>query len=319
MNLNITQIFPNFTLTAAAATKAALANAIEAAGANDADSFTIDLGGTTTIVTLVSALGGAAATEIQVVRSGTATTDRDRLRKAINGTEDTNVGYGSSLDAAEGVQGVKAANGTGTTLSLEAETAGASTITLANATGTVATAGADTGTDASGTANIPLSDLSLTENDFTLAEGGQGGGDYRKFGYHFVRKLFDYLKLQESVASITITAGGAGYSVGDVLVFSGGSPTRVAAAAVSTIDGNGAITGVTISDAGEGYDSTPAISVTSSTATSTATLSATLTDLLPANFGVTRSGVSEIGDQLRRTYNVQIDFSEGGLEVAPES
>lgn len=313
-NLDIEQIFPNFNLAESAATKASLADAIEAAGANDADSFTIDINGTTTTITLVSGIGTPAATEIEVVRSGTTNTDRDRLRKAINGTEDNNVGYGSGLDSAEGVQGVKAVNGTGTKLTVEAETAGASTITLANATGTVATAGADTGTDATGTIEIPLSDFSVAGNALTLAEAQ--GSDFRKLAYHFVRKVYDYLVLQDSVDSVAIDDGGEGYTVGAALTFSGGSPTRVATGTVATVDGSGAITGVNISDAGEGYDSTPTISVAGGT--TTATLTATLTDNLPTRLQVNRSSISENAGILSRTYNLVFGFDETGLEVAGE-
>jgi hypothetical protein len=313
-NLDIEQIFPNFSLVESAATKAAIANAIEVSGASDADSFTITIGGVTTTLTMVSTLGGAGATEIQIVRSGTAGTDRDRVRKAINGTEDTNVAFGSNLDAAEGVQGVKAANGTGTTLSVEAETAGASTITLANATGTIASAGSDTGTDATGTIQIPLSDFAVSGNELTLAEAQ--GSDFRKLAYHFVRKLYDYLVIQDSVASVAITSAGAGYTAGAALTFSGGTPTRAAAGTVATVDGSGAITGINISDAGEGYDGVPNVSVAGGT--TTATLTATLTDNYPTRLSVSRSSISESGGILSRTYSLIFGFAEGGLELAAE-
>lgn len=318
MNLAITQIFPNFNLAESAATKAAITDAIDCNDStqNEGDSVDITVAGTTTRLTWVATLESAAANEIQVLRSGTAGTDRDRARKAINGTEDTNVAYGSGLDSAEGVQGLKATNGTAPKLNIEAEDAGAITITVANVVGTFGAAGSDTGTDASGTIEIPLSDLGIPNNDLTITEGST---DFRKLGYHFIRKFYDYLDKQETVDSVSITSGGAGYAVGDVLVFTGGgNPTRAAAGTVSAVDGTGAITAVTISDAGEGYTSTPTVAITSATVTGAATLTAVLTDLHPDNFSVTRSGVTESDGTLRRIYSTEIGFSEEGLELASE-
>lgn len=56
------------------------------------------------------------------------------------------------------------------------------------------------------------------------------------------------------IISIGISSGGTGYSVNDVLTLTGG--TVNATATVSTIDGAGAVTGVTLSSPGKGYEGT---------------------------------------------------------------
>jgi hypothetical protein len=53
----------------------------------------------------------------------------------------------------------------------------------------------------------------------------------------------------KAVGSVTIAAGGTGYSVGNVLTLSGGTSTTAATFTVSTVS-TGAVTGVTITNAG---------------------------------------------------------------------
>ena len=317
-NLDIEEIFTNYELLDTVATKASIADAVDTTGIVDNDSFTVN--GVT--ITAVGALGGVGADEIQFVR-GSATIARNKIRLAINGTEDADVSYGANLDAAEGVDGVKASNGTGANLvSLEHETAGANSLTLTNVTNTPVTAAGltgDTGVAATGAIKIPLSDLNITSNDLTVAESQDDTGDYRKLIYHIIRKYQEYLASQESLASITISAGGAGYEVDDELTISGGSPTTAATAKVSAVDGSGAITGVTITnDGGSGYSSAPAI--TGATGSSAATLVGVLTDNLPDKLTITKGSLVENTTTgiISRQYNVTFGFDEQGLEIASD-
>ena len=64
---------------------------------------------------------------------------------------------------------------------------------------------------------------------------------------------------------VTIASSGNGYSANDKLLFVGGDPAYIANGYVSTVDGNGSITAVTISSGGSGYKEVPEIRVSSNT------------------------------------------------------
>ncbi len=81
------------------------------------------------------------------------------------------------------------------------------------------------------------------------------------------------------VKDILIDAGGTGYSVGDALTFSGGSPTTTATAVVSAVS-NGAITKINITNGGAGYVSAPTVTATTGSG-------AELVAITEAIFGVT--------------------------------
>lgn len=66
------------------------------------------------------------------------------------------------------------------------------------------------------------------------------------------------------IDSITVNNGGTLYSNSDVVVFTGGTPTVSAAATINT-HSNGTIESITVDTPGSGYDSKPAISITTST------------------------------------------------------
>jgi len=318
-NLGIDQIFPNYSLTTTAATKASLADAINVNGSADNDAFTVTALGVSVTITLVGTLGSPAANNIQITRATSDATNRDRVRLAINGSEDANIAYGSGTSSSEGVDGVNASNGTANTqVSLEAEETGANTISVS---GSLTSGASSTGTTASGSAVIPLSDLSFSGNEMTVAEGGASTGDYRKFLFHMIRRYEGYYADQESVASITISTAGAGYTVGDTLVFTGGAPDVTAAGTVSAVDGSGAITGVTISNAGKGYSTAPTITITAQgTVGTTAALTAVLTDNLPAKLTLSRGSLSENTSTgiLSRSYTTTFGFNESGLELATD-
>lgn len=67
----------------------------------------------------------------------------------------------------------------------------------------------------------------------------------------------------DGVKSVVINDGGTGYLIGDTLAGSGGTGTGFAGT-VTAVDGDGAITAVSITNNGSGYTSNPTISVTSS-------------------------------------------------------
>ena len=74
------------------------------------------------------------------------------------------------------------------------------------------------------------------------------------------------------VASVTITAGGTSYTNGGAASFTGGAGSG--AAGTCTTDAGGAITGITITNAGSGYTSAPTVTCAGNT---DATLTAVLT------------------------------------------
>lgn len=76
------------------------------------------------------------------------------------------------------------------------------------------------------------------------------------------------------IAAIEIINGGTGYVAGDALSFIGTG--YGAAATVATVDPNGAITSITISDRGEGYPAAPTISLSTAGSRTGAVLQAVL-------------------------------------------
>lgn len=83
----------------------------------------------------------------------------------------------------------------------------------------------------------------------------------------------------DSVASVTIGAGGTGYTTAPTVTFSAAPAGGVTATGTATVSG-GAVTGVTITNPGSGYVSAPTISFggPGTSATATAVLSATTTN-----------------------------------------
>jgi hypothetical protein len=64
------------------------------------------------------------------------------------------------------------------------------------------------------------------------------------------------INLREGVSSVSVTAGGSGYAVGNPVTLLGGGGTG-ATAQVATVDGTGAILTVTVTNPGSGYTSPP--------------------------------------------------------------
>lgn len=316
-NLKLENIFPTYELLDTVATKASIVNAINTANATENDAIVVN--GVT--ITFVAALGTPGANEIHVVR-GNVDLARNRARLAINGTEDVAVGYGSALDSAEGVDGVKAVNGTtANDISVETETAGAFSLILTNTTGSLVTAAGlvvTSGTAATGAIRIDLSDLNITDNALTVGETQDDTGDYRQLIYHVIRKYQEYLDLQESVSAVT-SVGGANYTVGDALVFTGGSPTVAASGTVSAIDGTGNPTTFTLSG-GTGYQTVPTVTISSASATTVATTGATLTANAPAMLAISKGTLTEntATGIISRSWTVSFGFNETGLTLASD-
>lgn len=59
------------------------------------------------------------------------------------------------------------------------------------------------------------------------------------------------------VEAILIANGGTGYTTSDTITITGGSPTLSAQAAITSVDSNGAITGLSITRRGKSYNTTP--------------------------------------------------------------
>ena len=126
--------------------------------------------------------------------------------------------------------------------------------------------------------------------DTELPNGGRGAG---LFPAVFSKPLLSGVAPQEAQAvSVAINAAGTGYTVGDTLDVVGGLGPITTELTVSTVGGGGAITGVTISNAGQ-YTEVPSnpVSVTGGSG-SAATFNLTFDN--PYKFWVHEVGTDEI-------------------------
>jgi hypothetical protein len=126
--------------------------------------------------------------------------------------------------------------------------------------------------------------------DTELPNGGRGAG---LFPAVFSKPLLSGVAPQEAEAvSVAINAAGTGYTVGDTLDVAGGLGPITTELTVSTVNGSGGITGVTISNAGQ-YAEIPAnpVSVTGGSG-SAATFNLTFDN--PYKFWVHEVGTDEI-------------------------
>ena len=114
------------------------------------------------------------------------------------------------------------------------------------------------------------------------------------------------------VGTITVTAGGTGYTSAPTVVFTGGAGTG--AAATATVE-NGVVTGITITNPGTGYTSAPAISFTGGAgtgATATAALAFRIVPPSTRTYDTFSGYVSDyplsaaVGQALTSTVTVQI-------------
>jgi len=88
----------------------------------------------------------------------------------------------------------------------------------------------------------------------------------------------------EGVASVTVVTGdSAGYDAADAITFTAPEIAGgITATGTIEVDGSGAVTGITITEAGSGYTSAPTVTITTSTGTETTlTLTAVLTTTRP--------------------------------------
>lgn len=337
--LNIGEVLTGYSLTSTAASKAKLTDAISftAAPANG-DNITVTFDGNEVLVTFVTALSGSVVNNsIEIVAGSVANGQaaRNAVRNAINGDATAvtagNLAYGSSsyVNEAQGLIGLNANVGTNNQagnadVTLEAAQTGPNVISISSTqigSGmSLSVTTSNTGTDASGTLNIPLSSLGFSENDFTSGEAATSGGDYRKFLYHVIEKFYIYLQSYEKVDAITIASGGQSFIVGDEIDFTGGSPEVSAVATVSSVDSNGAITGINISNYGRGYESAPTLTVDSVSGIN-ASLTAAITDRIPTNLAIARGSLTEDIDTetLNRLYQVTFGFEATALEIKPEA
>lgn len=83
-------------------------------------------------------------------------------------------------------------------------------------------------------------------------------------GRGYVDNEFVKLYIYGGIQAPTILAGGNGYSNGEILIFTGGSPQKIAKGIIIT-DSNGSIDEISLQYAGAGYKSAPVISVRSTT------------------------------------------------------
>ena len=131
--------------------------------------------------------------------------------------------------------------------------------------------------------------------------------------------------------SVTITAGGTNYAAATTTVtFAGGGATRQATGTVVLTAG--VVTGVTVTDAGEGYTSAPTVTITDTGAGTGATATAVLGGITSAlsgatftygagAFTLTLAGADDIGlhgDALPRHRHGYIGAAWHATGIAPE-
>lgn len=172
---------------------------------------------------------------------------------------------------------------------------------------------------------IALEDFNINSASGTLAnplsstESAEGSGDYRKFIYHVLRKTFDFLNAQESVADIDVSVAGTSYASTDTVSITGGGGSGATADLV--VDSiSGAITGVTVTNAGTGYTTIPTVLITTSTG-SGAVLDLNLSENTPEKFSLQKGFLTEnaVNNEVTRDYTTSFTFDESGLEMSPES
>ena len=315
-NLHPTVVFPGYSIEPSVAVAALLANEINAGFTSVAGrQWTVTADGVTTTFNMASPVGTAAANTINILSTGSDTDRRNRIRLAINGTEDAGVNYGAGLTNA-GLSGVVASNGTASTITLTEPTPlAAGTISTVDSSGAAIAAGnTNTGSLATGKIEIPLNDLTIGTNAFTLAEAAVVGGDFRKLAYHLIRKFQEYLDNQESIVSIAVS-GGTGYAAGDTISIASGGGTG----ATATFSETGGVPNTpAVTANGTGYTSDPTILVTTSTG-SGATFTVTRTANTPGMFDVTRGFMVEGSNgKLTRSYEASFTYSGDNLDVSDE-
>lgn len=324
-NLNIESIFPNYTFTSTAATKAEIDDAFVFGGnPADSDTLTVTFDSVTYSINFLTSLSvGAAANVVEIRIGANAGANRDLLKKAINGSSDTtNIAYGTGVEETEGINGVSAVNGTTSNgVKIQSEDAGAYEVAIGGSAAnvTVSSTTTDTGTAVGGTMQFDIADLDLSQNPLTASEAAASTGDYRKVLFHFIEKYEQYLSSYEQVTGITVTAGGTGFIAGEVVNFSGGNPDTAATATVGTVDSSGAIQTITISSPGKGYTSAPTLTVTS-TSGANATLTAVISDRVPTNLTMSRGSLSEDTDAgtFFRTYGSTFGFESTSIDIKAE-
>jgi len=324
-NLNIESIFPNYTFTSTAATKAVIDDAFVFSGnPADGETLTVTFDAVTYSINFLGSLSsGAGANVVEIKIGANAATNRDLLKKAINGSSDnTNIAYGSGVEETEGINGVSAVNGTTTNgAKIQSEDAGAFQVDIGGTASNVVVSSTTTGTGTAvgGTMQFDIADLDLSQNPLTASEAAATSGDYRKVLFHFIEKYEQYLSSYEQVTGITVTAGGTGFIAGDVVNFSGGNPDTAATATVGSVDSSGVIQTITISSNGKGYTSAPTLTVTS-TSGANATLTAVISDRVPTNLTMSRGSLSEDTDAgtFFRTYGSTFGFESTSIDIKAE-
>jgi hypothetical protein len=164
-------------------------------------------------------------------------------------------------------------------------------------------------------------------NDLSASEADAITGDYRKFSYHFTRKMWEYLNNLEQVVSISIVNGGTNYQANETFTIAGinGSGTLVvdgSTGAITDVMWNSATikTGSSAQRVGSGLTAAPAVAI-QTTDGQGASLVAVLSSDLPEKLSMSKGNISENlqTGELSRTYSSTYTFDESGLEIVQES
>ena len=123
----------------------------------------------------------------------------------------------------------------------------------------------------------------------------------------------------EYIKTIAITGAGSGYTSPVTLIIdapTGDNPIQATATATIDFAGSGDITSITISEAGDGYDTAPSVKITgaattvSSTTTNTGLDAGTYNNVVPTS----TSGIGEFA-----TFNIVIDANGDVTSIVPST
>jgi hypothetical protein len=150
--------------------------------------------------------------------------------------------------------------------------------------------------------------------DTPLPNGGRGAG---LFPTVFQKPIMTGVAPQDAIAvAASIAAGGSGYTAGDVLSVVGGIASIPVEVTVTTVSGGGAITGVSITNAGR-YSTAPAnpVSLTGGTG-SAATLNITFVN--PYQTWVHEVGADEVDGPIARPVRSFFETADISLPVTSQ-
>ena len=138
-----------------------------------------------------------------------------------------------------------------------------------------------------------------------------GGGTIDSNGFDLTITSLLAPPAGNGLASIPVAAGGTGYLAPPLVMITGGGGSG--ATATATVDGSGAVTGITITNPGTGYTSAPTISLVGGGGAGATTGAATLAANVSG--GITKAGAGTLTLTAVNTYTGQTVVNQGTVLV----